>query len=63
LRVGETFAAGIVDMDPRIRELALLTMFACLCLGVAWAQDKGMFAVVFAAEAAWAALEAVYLTL
>jgi hypothetical protein len=56
------FAAD-VRMDPRVRELALLTMLACLCLGVAWAQDEELFGAVFAAEAARAAIEAVYLSL
>jgi hypothetical protein len=46
-------------MDPRLRELALLMMLACVCLGVAAALDEGVFAVVFAAEAIVAALEAV----
>jgi hypothetical protein len=50
-------------MDPRIRELALLAVLACLCLGATMALDEGMFAAVFAAEAAWAAVEAVYLSL
>jgi hypothetical protein len=48
-------------MDPRIRELMLLTMLACLCLGVAWARDDDLFAI--AVEAALAGIEAVYLSL
>jgi hypothetical protein len=40
-------------------ELTLLTLLACLCLGVAWAYEADLFAVVFAAEAAFAGFEAV----
>jgi hypothetical protein len=43
-------------------ELALLTMLACLGLGVTCALDEEMFAAVFAVEAAWAGIEAIYLT-
>jgi hypothetical protein len=50
-------------MDPRVRELTLLTVLACLCLGVAWARDDDLFAMVFAVEAALAGIEAVYLSL
>jgi hypothetical protein len=49
-------------MDPRVRELAILGMLACFGLGLAWAYDEGMFAAVFAAEAAWAGIEAIYLS-
>jgi hypothetical protein len=50
---------GLLDMGPRVWELALLTILACLGLGVTCALDEEMFAAVFAAEAA---IEAVYLT-
>jgi hypothetical protein len=50
-------------MDPRVRELALLSVLACVCLGLTWAYDEGMYATVFAVEAAWAATEAAYLSL
>jgi hypothetical protein len=50
-------------LDLRVRELILLTMLACLCLGVAWAHDEDLFAMVFAVEAALAGIEAVYLSL
>jgi hypothetical protein len=46
-------------MDPRVRELVILSVLACVCLGFSWLYDEGMFAAVFAAEAAWAAVEAV----
>jgi hypothetical protein len=49
-------------MDSKLQELALLGVLACLGLGFAWAQDEGIFAAVFAAEAAWAAVEAAYLS-
>jgi hypothetical protein len=51
---------GVVN--PKLQELALLAALACLGLGLAWARDEGMFAAVFAGEAAWAVLEAVYLS-
>jgi hypothetical protein len=47
--------------DRKVWELALLTMLACLGLGVASALDEGMFAAVFAVEVAWAGIEAAYL--
>jgi hypothetical protein len=46
-------------MDPRVRELALLTMLACVCLGLAWSYEEDFFAVFFAAAAAIAGVEAV----
>src|SRR5438105_2981205 len=49
--------------DRKIRDLMLLTMFACLCLILAWARDDELFAAVFAVEAAFAGIEAVYLSL
>lgn len=48
-------------MNGKILELMLLAMLACLCLLFAWASDERMFAAVFAAEAACAGIEAVYL--
>jgi hypothetical protein len=50
-----------MDIGP-IWELMLLAGLACLGLGVAWAQDDSLFAVVFAAEAGLAAIEAFYLS-
>jgi hypothetical protein len=44
----------------KILELAVLGVLACAGLGFAWAEDEAIFAVVFAAEAAWAAVEAAY---
>jgi hypothetical protein len=49
----------IVDMNPRLREVALLMTLACVCVGVASALDEGIFAAVFAAEAGWAGIEVV----
>jgi hypothetical protein len=51
------------NMEAKIRELALLSALACVCLGFAWAYDEGMLAAVFAVEAAFAGIEAVYLSL
>jgi hypothetical protein len=36
----------------RERELMLIGLLAFLCLGFAWAADDGLFAAVFAIEAA-----------
>jgi hypothetical protein len=47
----------VIAMNGKIRELALLGVLACVCLGLAWAYDQGMFATLFAVEAAWAATE------
>jgi hypothetical protein len=41
-------------------ELAVLGLLACVGLGLASAHDEGMFAMVFAVEAAWAAAEAAF---
>jgi hypothetical protein len=49
-------------MDPRVRELTILGGLACICLGLALLYDERMFSTLFAAEAAWAAVEAVYLS-
>jgi hypothetical protein len=38
--------------------LTLLTTLACLCLGLAWAYEADYVAMVFAAEAAFAGVEA-----
>ena len=40
-------------MDPRVRELVLLTVLAGLGLGLAWAYEADYFALVFATEAAF----------
>jgi hypothetical protein len=49
-------------MDPRVRELTILGGLACICLVLAWWYDERMFATLFAVEAAWAGVEAVYLS-
>jgi len=46
--------------NGKIRELAVLFVLACICLGLAWLYDEEIFATVFAAEAAWAATEAAF---
>jgi hypothetical protein len=46
-------------LDAKVRELSLLTLLACLGLGLAWAHEADYFAMVFAAEAAFAGFEAV----
>jgi len=50
-----------VEIHP-ILELMLLAGLACLGLGLAWGQDDSLFAVVFAAQAGLAAIEAFYLS-
>ena len=50
-----------VDITP-IWELILLAGLASLGLGMAWAQEDSLFAVVFATEAGWAAIEAFYMS-
>jgi hypothetical protein len=46
-------------LDARVLELTLLTVLACLGLGLAWAYETDYFAMVFAVEAASAGVEAV----
>ena len=54
----------VMNMDRRkIYELAVLGVLACAGLGFAWAEDEAIFVAVFAAEAAWAVVEAAYLSL
>jgi hypothetical protein len=50
---------GGARLDARVRELTLLTMLACLGLGLAWANEADYFAMVFAAEVPLAGVEAV----
>jgi hypothetical protein len=49
---------GGARLDARV-ELTLLTMLACLGLGLVWANEADYFAMVFAAEAVLAGVEAV----
>jgi hypothetical protein len=44
----------------RDRELMLIGLLAFLCLGFAWTVDDGLFAAVFAIEAAVAGCESLY---
>jgi hypothetical protein len=46
-------------LDPIVRELTLLTLLACLGLGLAWAYEADYFAMFFAVAAAFAGIEAV----
>jgi hypothetical protein len=55
---------GGSSLDSRkIQELALLSMLAAFGLGLAWTHDEELFGIVFAMEAAFAAFEAIYLSL
>jgi hypothetical protein len=47
-------------INSKIPELAFLSVLACVCLGLAWAYDEGMFATVFAVEAGWAVTETAF---
>jgi hypothetical protein len=47
------------ELDARVQELTLLTMLACLGIGSAGAYEADYFALVFAAEATLAGVEAV----
>jgi hypothetical protein len=46
-------------VDAKVRELALISLAACLGLGLAWQQEADYFAMFFAAAAAIAGVEAV----
>ena len=46
-------------MDAKVRELTLLTLLACVGLGLAWAYEADYFAMFFAVAAAFAGVEAV----
>jgi formate dehydrogenase assembly factor FdhD len=41
-------------MDTEVRELALISVIACFGLALAWAHEVDLFAVCFAAAAAFA---------
>jgi hypothetical protein len=45
-------------MDPKVRELGLISALACVCLGLAWAHEVDFFAMFFAAAIALAGIEA-----
>jgi hypothetical protein len=47
-------------MDINTRELIMLALMACFGLALAWAHEDGLFAPVFAAEAAFAFVGAAY---
>jgi hypothetical protein len=46
-------------LDAKVRELSLLSLLACVCLGLAWAYEVDYFAIFFAVAAAFAGVEAV----
>ena len=50
-----------MDMDRKLQELVLLSVLACVGVGFASVLGEMMFALVFAAEAAWAGIEGAYL--
>jgi hypothetical protein len=50
-------AHGVSHQMARERELLLIGLLGLLCLGFAWAVDDGLFAAIFAIEAAVAACE------
>jgi len=51
---------GNMATNDKIQELAVLSVLASMCVGLSWVYDEWMFATVFAAEAAWAAIEAAF---
>jgi hypothetical protein len=57
--IEQTGAPNDVDMDPKVRELALLCMLAAFCAGAAWTHDQDYFAAVFAAACVVAGIEAI----
>jgi hypothetical protein len=46
-------------VDARVRELSLISLIACFCLGLAWAHEADFFAIAFAVATAIAVAEAV----
>ena len=45
-------------MDTEVRELALISLIACVGLALAWAHEADFFAMCFATAAAIAIVEA-----
>jgi hypothetical protein len=45
-------------MDTKVRELALISVIACVGLALAWAHEADFFASCFATAAAFAVFEA-----
>jgi hypothetical protein len=45
-------------VDRTVKELTLVSVFAVLALGLAWAQEQEVFALFFAAAAVIAGMEA-----
>jgi hypothetical protein len=48
-----------VDMNPILRELVTICLFAAFCSGVAWTYDHAVFAAVFGAASVIAGIEAI----
>jgi len=46
-------------VDAYVRDLAIISMIACVDLALAWAHEDNFFAICFAAAAAIASVEAV----
>jgi hypothetical protein len=47
-----------VDMNATVRTLVVISLFAALCTATAVVLDQGFFAAIFAAESAFALVEA-----
>jgi hypothetical protein len=45
-------------MHPKVKDLALISAVAFVCLGLAWAYEADFFAMFFAAAIAMAGIEA-----
>jgi hypothetical protein len=56
--LGYVVGKGGDGVDARVRELTLISLIACFCLGLAWAHEADFFAISFAAAAAIAVAEA-----
>jgi hypothetical protein len=50
-RMGGNYAVlGLDYMDPKVRELIVISLFAAVCTGIAVVQGQGFLAAVLAAE-------------
>jgi hypothetical protein len=50
---------GEQGLDAKVRELTIIALVSCFSLGLAWAYEADFFAILFAAAAAIAGVEAV----
>jgi hypothetical protein len=57
---GHPYARSINEalMDAKVRELALISVIACVGFALAWAHETDFFAICFATAAAIAIVEA-----